>query len=164
MCLYSLLTLSAISTGFYIMTDFERESWLLLTIIMSTELCKSETWPDGHNKHCQLILLHLDVKYRNVIGRNGLTWHAIIIAVSFGSYVPGEHRCYVPGNIASMFPGNITSRAMTYYFQTWLVKIWLTTIFILMIFYEYVPTSCCKQIFYFDCCKINKKNNNIKNK
>ena len=33
------------------------------------------------------------------------TWHAIIIAVSFGIYVPGEHTIYVPGNIASMFPG-----------------------------------------------------------
>ena len=43
-----------------------------------------------------LLLLHLDVKNRNVIGPNGLTWHAIIIAVSFGIYVPGEHTIYVP--------------------------------------------------------------------
>ena len=42
------------------------------------------------------VLLHLDVKYRNVIGRNGLKWHAIIIAVSFGIYVSGEHTIYVP--------------------------------------------------------------------
>ena len=53
----------------------------------------------NNNNYCSALyffVLHLDVKYRNVIGRNGLKWHAIIIAVSFGIYVPGEHTIYVP--------------------------------------------------------------------